>query len=67
MPCDLWLFGMLKVVWKDREFDSNDEIEEAMTKAWDEVTFDEVPNVCRNWMIHLGWAIAHHGRECIIE
>jgi hypothetical protein len=33
---------MLKVVLKDREFDSGDETEEAMTKVLDELTFDEV-------------------------
>jgi hypothetical protein len=33
--CDVWLFGMLKRVSKDREFNSSDGIEEVITKVWD--------------------------------
>jgi hypothetical protein len=40
--CDSCPFGMLKEVLKDCEFNSSDEIEEAITKVWDEFTFDEV-------------------------
>jgi hypothetical protein len=32
-PCDLWFFGMLKGILKDREFHSHDEIEAAITMA----------------------------------
>jgi transposase len=32
-PIDFWVFGMLKVNLKDREFHSHDEIEEAITMA----------------------------------
>jgi hypothetical protein len=32
--CDCWLFGMLNVVVKDRQFNSSDEIEKAITKVW---------------------------------
>jgi hypothetical protein len=31
IPCDFWLFRMLKGILKDREFHSHDEIEEAIT------------------------------------
>jgi hypothetical protein len=47
-PCDFWLFGLLKGIPKDREFHSHDEIEEAMTMAWNNLTFDEVQNVFHN-------------------
>jgi hypothetical protein len=39
---------MLKGVLKDREFDSSNEIEEVVTKVWDEFTFDEVQSLFRN-------------------
>jgi hypothetical protein len=44
---------MLNGVLKDREFNSNDEIEEAIAKVWDEFTFDEVQSVFHNWMSRL--------------
>jgi hypothetical protein len=31
-PCDFWLFGMLKGVLKDREFDSSDEIDRGLQR-----------------------------------
>jgi hypothetical protein len=49
-PCDFWLFGMLKGILKDREFHSHDEIEEAITMAWNDLTFDEVQSVFYNRM-----------------
>jgi hypothetical protein len=36
---------MLKGVLKDRNFNSSDEIEEAVTKVWDELTFDEAQHL----------------------
>jgi hypothetical protein len=48
---------MLKGVLKDCEFNSSDEIEEAITKAWDELTFDEVQSVFHNGMSHLASGI----------
>jgi hypothetical protein len=49
-PCDFWLFGMLKGILKDGEFHSHDEIEEAITMAWNNLRFDEVQSVFHNWM-----------------
>jgi hypothetical protein len=49
---------------KDREFNSSDEIEKAMTKAWDELTFDEVQNAFHNRMSRFAWVI-ENGGECI--
>jgi hypothetical protein len=65
-PCDFWLFGMLKEILKDREFHSHDEIEEAITIAWNDITFDEVQSVFHNWMNRLRWVI-ENGREYITE
>jgi hypothetical protein len=39
---------VLKGALKDRKVNSSDEIEEAITKVWDELTFDEVQNVFHN-------------------
>jgi hypothetical protein len=64
-PCDIWPFGMLKGVLKDCEFNSNDEIEEAITRVWDELTFDEGQNVFHNWMSHLAWVIENEGEYLI--
>jgi hypothetical protein len=44
---------MLKGVMKDREFKSSGEIEEMITKVWDELTFNEVQSVFHNWMSRL--------------
>jgi hypothetical protein len=65
-PCDFWLFGLLKGVLKDREFTASDGIEQAITKVWDELTFNEVQSIFHNWMSHLACAIANE-REYIIE
>jgi hypothetical protein len=48
-----WLFGMLNGILNDREFHSHDEIEEVITMAWNDLTFDEVQSVFRNWMNRL--------------
>jgi hypothetical protein len=65
-PCDFWLFGMLKEILKDREFHSHDEIEEAITMDWSNLTFDDVQSVFQNWMNRLRWLI-ENGGEYITE
>jgi hypothetical protein len=40
---------MLKGVLKDRELNSNNEIEEVITKVWDKFTPNEVQSVFHNW------------------
>jgi hypothetical protein len=52
---------MLKGVLKDRESNSSDEIEGAITKVWHEPTFDEVQSVFQNWMSSLAWVIENWG------
>jgi histone-lysine N-methyltransferase SETMAR len=65
-PCDFWLFGMLRGILKDREFHSHDEIEEAITMAWDDLTFDKIQSAFHNWMDRLRWVI-ENGGEYITE
>jgi hypothetical protein len=56
---------MLKGVLKDREFNSSDEIEEVITKVWDELTFNEVQIVFHNWTSRLAWVIENWGEDII--
>jgi hypothetical protein len=60
-PYDFWLFDMLKGIFKDQESPSGDEIGEAMTKTWNDLTLDDVQSVCRNWMSRLVWVIENGG------
>jgi hypothetical protein len=55
--CTFWLFRMLKGVLKDHKFNSSNEIEEVITKIWDEPTSDELQNVFYSWMSHLAWIL----------
>jgi hypothetical protein len=54
---DFWLFGVLKEILKNREFNSIDEIEEVTASVWNGVTFDDVQSVFLNGMSHPAWAI----------
>jgi histone-lysine N-methyltransferase SETMAR len=65
-PCDFWLFGLLKGITKDREFHSHDEIEEAITVAWNDLTFEEVQSLFYHWMRRLTWVIEHE-RKYVLE
>jgi hypothetical protein len=56
---------MLKGVLKDREFNWSDEIEETITKVWDELIFDEVQSVFHDWMNRIAWVIANGGAYII--
>jgi hypothetical protein len=47
---------------KDREFNSSDEIEEVITKARDELTFDEMQSTFHNWMSRLACVIENEDR-----
>jgi hypothetical protein len=58
----------LKGALKGSKVNWSDEIEEgiAITKVWDEFTFDEVQGVLDSWMNRLAW-VFENGRERIIE
>jgi hypothetical protein len=66
IPCEFWLFEMLKGILKDPESRSHDEIEGAITMAWNDLTFDEVQSVIHSWMNRLRWVIKNGG-EYITE
>jgi DNA recombination-dependent growth factor C len=52
-------------VLKDCEFNSSDEIGDAITNVWDELTSNEVHSVFRNGLGRLACVI-QNGGECII-
>jgi hypothetical protein len=54
---------MLKGIRKDQEFYSHDEIEEAITMAWNNLAFDDVQSVFHNWMNRLRWVIENGGEN----
>jgi hypothetical protein len=60
-PCDCWLFGLLKGIFKDREFSSSDQIEEAITQVGNDLSFEDVRSVFQNWMSHLACVIETGG------
>jgi hypothetical protein len=64
--CDFWLLALLKGMMKDREFHSHEEIEEAITVAWNDLTFEDVQSIFYDWMGRLTWVIEHEG-EYILE
>jgi hypothetical protein len=57
---------MLKQSLRDREFSSSDEIEDALAQVWNDLTFDDVQNVFRDWIRLLAW-VDENNREHISE
>jgi hypothetical protein len=51
---------------KDREFDSHEEIEEVITVAWNDLTFEDVQSIFYDWMRRFASVIEYEG-EYIIE
>jgi hypothetical protein len=51
---------------KDREFHSHEEIAEAITVAWNGLTFEDVQSIFYDCMRRLAWVIEHEG-EYILE
>jgi hypothetical protein len=64
--CDFWLFGTLKQILRDREFPSSDKIEDAIAQAWNDLAFDDIQSVFRDWTRRLAW-VAENDREHIRE
>jgi hypothetical protein len=52
---------MSKGILKDREFHSSDGIEVGVTKIWNDLTFDKVQSVFRNWINRLAWVPENGG------
>jgi hypothetical protein len=57
---------MLKQNLSDRELSSTDEIEDAIAQVWNDLTFDDVQSVFRDWMQRLAW-VAESDGEYISE
>jgi histone-lysine N-methyltransferase SETMAR len=60
-PCGFWLFGTLKHQMKDRDFQSQQEILQAITKRWDDLTFAEVQSVFWECTERLTWVAGNNG------
>jgi hypothetical protein len=60
-PCDFWLFGTLKYILRDREFSSSEGIKDAIAQIWNDLTFDGVHSVFRNWIRRLAWVTENDG------
>jgi hypothetical protein len=52
---------MLKQILRDREFSSSDEIEDAIAQVWNDLTFDDVQSVFRDWIRRLAWVAENNG------
>jgi hypothetical protein len=53
---------MLKQILRDREFSSSDEIKEAIAQVWNNLTFDDVQSVFREWIRHPAWVAENDGK-----
>jgi histone-lysine N-methyltransferase SETMAR len=62
-PCDFWLFRILKHNMKDREFQSQQAILNAIATIRDEVTFENLQRVFQEWMGRLAWVIGNNGES----
>jgi hypothetical protein len=58
------LFGLLKKIFKDREFSSSEQIEEAITQVWNDLSVEDVRSVFQNWMSRLA-CVSETGGEYI--
>jgi hypothetical protein len=65
-PCDFWLFGLLKGILKNREFSSSEQIEEAITQMWNDLSFEDLRSVIQNGMSRLA-CVVETGGEYIHE
>jgi hypothetical protein len=52
---------MLKHKMKDRQVQMVMEIDDDVTRIWNELSFEAVQNVLTNWMYRLEWAIWNGG------
>jgi hypothetical protein len=60
-PYDFWLLGFLKEKRKEQEPSTSNEIIEAITTIWNDVTFKELQSVFSEWIQLVTWAIEHEG------
>jgi hypothetical protein len=60
-PSGFWLSDMLKQILTDREFSWSDDIEDTIVQVWNELTFDDVQIVFRDWIRRLAWVAENDG------
>jgi hypothetical protein len=53
----------LKGIFKDREFSSNEQVEDAITQVWNDLSFEDVQSVFQNWMSRLACVIDTGGEQ----
>jgi hypothetical protein len=62
-PCGSWLFGLLRGISNNPEFNLINEIEEAIPEIRNSLTFDDVQSVFLSWMKPLVWVIENGGEH----
>jgi hypothetical protein len=60
--CDCWFFGMAKGKMKDREFRTVQDILCRLPETWNDLTFEDIQSVFRDWQIRLNW-VMENGAE----
>jgi predicted metal-dependent enzyme (double-stranded beta helix superfamily) len=52
---------MLEHILRDRDFSLRDEIEDVITQAWNNLTFDDVQSVFTDWIRRVAWLAEDYG------
>jgi hypothetical protein len=60
-PCNFWPFGFLKEKLTEQELSTSDEITEAITTIWNDVTFKELQSGFSEWIQQVTLAFEHGG------
>jgi hypothetical protein len=60
-PCDVPFFDMSKQILRNREFSSSDEAEDTIGQVWNDLTFDHVQSMFRDWIWRLTRAAENDG------
>jgi hypothetical protein len=63
-PCDFWSFEMAKEKMKDRKFRTIQDSLRCLTEIWNDLTFEDVQSVFREWQIRLNLVMENGGEYC---
>jgi hypothetical protein len=58
-PCNFWLLDFLKEKLQEQELSTSNEIIEAITTIWNDVTFEELQSLLSEWIQRVTWVIEH--------
>jgi hypothetical protein len=61
IPCGFWRFGFLKESMKGIKLSTEDQIVEAITIIWLDVTLDRLQFVAQEWGQRLNWVTENNG------